>query len=382
MDQIYFRAYLTIISCSDDAEQGLPGMRKLPRDSQRSLWLGDYMLKHIYEPALSVARSRWRTRAWTYQEGLMSRRKLFFTEQGVALWCGSMYYEEGVSRSLPDIDEPREDLFPRAMDMVISGSLSPSFEDVIWEYSRREVTFEHDSLNACLGVLNYLGYKHLWGVVIWEESISMGLCWSSLMKYRARALEREAFPSWSWARWRFPVFVHLPRHPSSIASIKTHLPSGEEIDILHDTRYKGNLGAICSGKMLRITGTFVASRFIAVERSVGINCYIIPSCACGADIKMRANIDINPSSIESAIAYLDGMEALEVTPLYKHAKGRFSGQFLLVKSHMGAYRRIGVGRCDYNITGLRVDHVCEEPERFEVGVVPLKGCYTKTIDLI
>ena len=193
MDQIYLRAYLTIISCSDDAGLGLPGMRTLPR-AQRSLWLGDHRLKQIYSPAESIQQSRWITRGWTYQEGFMSRRKLFFTDQGVALWCGPMYYEESVYRSLPELDKVRKDLVPLQMASVAPASLSVVL--VIEEYTKREITFEHDTLNACLGVLNHLGCQHLWGVVIREQLFSMDLCWT----IKVGAPEQEAFPSSSAGR--------------------------------------------------------------------------------------------------------------------------------------------------------------------------------------
>ena len=379
MDQIYLRAYLTIISCSDDAGQGLPGVRRLARDPQHSLWLGDRKLEHIYSPAESVGQSRWITRGWTYQEGFMSRRKLFFTRQGVALWCRSMYYEEGVSRSNPDIDEVQEDLVPRIMEGVAPKSLSEHrFELVISKYTMRRVTYEGDTLNACLGILNYLGYKHLWGIVIREQPFSLELCWVPL---RNDVPEQEAFPSWSWTRWGSAVKLHPQKYPSSIASIKTRLPSGEEFDILRDTLYTGDLGAICSGKMLRVTGTFLTSpRFSVLEDHGNIYCSIVLSCACGAEIRMmRVNLDMSMGSYASTAAYLDGTEVLEVTPLYKDAKGLFSGQFLLVKRHMDAYRRIGVGGYDEDHW---IRHDCRTFKLFGGGFVPMKGCYTKTIDLI
>lgn len=338
------------------------------------------MLKELYNPAQSVRFSRWITRGWTYQEGFMSRRKLFFTDQGVALHCKSMYYEEGVSRSLPDIDEIREDLIPWVMESVVPRSLSVGIHviwNVIGEYTKREVTYEDDSLNACLGIFNHLGYKHLWGIVIREQPFSLELCW--VVRDRGSP-EQEAFPSWSWTRWRSMVTLYEQNHPSSIASIKTHLPSGEEFDIVRDTRYKGNLGAFCSGKILRITGTFLTSRFLVIEEKDGrVIPYSVFSCPCSVDIKMRASLDTGTGSIASTTAYLDGTELLEVTPLYKDEEGGFSGQFLLVKRHMDAYRRIGVA-----LAGLipRTRHVCGKLKDSEAGFVPVEGRHVRTIDLI
>ena len=342
------------------------------------------MLKQVYSPAKSVQQSRWITRGWTYQEGFLSRRKLFFTEQGVALWCGLTYYEEGVSRNLPDRgdrgDHAERQFIPRVIAKVAPVSYSVDMVTVhmvIGEYTKREITFEHDTLNACLGVLNYLGCKHLWGIVIQEQPFSLDLCWSIA---HDGAPEQEAFPSWSWTRWKGPVTFYLQDRPSSIASIKTRLPSGEELDILRDSRYKGNLGAICSGKVLRITGTFLTSRFLVEEEDHGVSCYSIILCACGADIKMSTDLDMGTGSFVFTTANLDGTEILEVTQLYKDTEGCVDGQFLLVQRHMDAYRRIGLAFCgrDY-----RIKHICEKLEHHKASfIVPLEGRYVRTIDLI
>lgn len=125
----------------------------------------------------------------------MSRRKLFFTGHGVALWCGSMYYEEGVSRDIPDIYEVREDLIPYGVQKVAPRSLPKhKLAEIIHNYTMRKITYEDDTLNAFLGVLNYLGHKHLWGIVIWEQPVSLELCW---FLDHDDAPEQEAFPTWS-----------------------------------------------------------------------------------------------------------------------------------------------------------------------------------------
>ncbi len=39
----------------------------------------------------------WSSRAWTYQEGLLSRRRLLFTESQVYFQCMEMHCWEGIS---------------------------------------------------------------------------------------------------------------------------------------------------------------------------------------------------------------------------------------------------------------------------------------------
>jgi hypothetical protein len=382
MDQIYSRAHLTIVSCSDDAEQGLPGVGKSARHIYSPLWLGDRKVEYRFTPALSVASSRWIERGWTYQEGFFSRRKLFFTDAGVALWCKSMYYEESVSRSLKDTDEVRTDLFPLVPNKAMPVELIEGSQRILWkivqQYTEREITFESDALNACLGILNHLGHKHLWGVPIHDEILTLGLGWDIQDGGLERRVERTAFPSWSWTRWKATVSLNWQqKHPSSIVSIKTHLPSGEEFDIIHDSRYNGNLGAICSGTMLSITGSFLTPRLLVVETEYHVRCYSIFSSACDADIKILIKLDNGDEALE--IADADDIDFLEVEPLYKNTHGKFTGQFLLVRRLVDTYRRIGVAYLDIN---NYYEDTCAESERFEVGIVPMKRRRNRTIDLI
>jgi hypothetical protein len=383
MDQIYLRAYLTIISCSDDAEQGLPGVRKFARDSGPPLWLGDELLKRFCSPAESVRQSRWITRGWTYQENCFSRRRLFFTKQGVALWWTSMYYEESISYSLPYEDEQREDLFPPILQSIAPIS---SFEHsrtimgkLLSEYTTRKITYENDALNACLGILNHLGYKHLWGVTVGEATSSLELCWvlSGIIQGRP---ERKAFPSWSWTRWNVPAYYIPNRYPSSIIAIKTQLPNGEEFDIIHDTTFKGNLGTVCSGRILSITEAFLTSRFF-VAKDCGRKAYhCVFQSDCGADIKIEAFPDILDGVLPQTVGESEEVETLEVEPLRKNAWGYFTGQFLLVKRHENAHRRIGVALLTAG--GDKHRDVCVEFERLDLGIVPMKGRHIRVIDLI
>lgn len=130
--------------------------------------------------------------------------------------------------------------------------------------------------------------------------------------------------------------------------------------------------------MLRITGTFLTPRFLVTKQQEGVVCRIILSCACGADIEMSTSLDIGRgiigSSITSMTAYLDDTEILEVMPLYQD--GLLHGQFLLVKKHMDAYRRIGVN------SRYGMYHTCAKLGEHGTGIVPVEGRRIRTIDLI
>ena len=80
MDKIYRGAELTIIATAgQDAELGLPGVSGLARPPQRFLTIGGQRYSVFPDLTERVRKSRWSTRGWTYQEGLLSRRRLVFT---------------------------------------------------------------------------------------------------------------------------------------------------------------------------------------------------------------------------------------------------------------------------------------------------------------
>lgn len=79
MHIIYEDAGITIIAgAGEGPEFGLPGV-STPRHPQSKVQVGDYMLVSTLDLRSDIAKSKWNTRAWTYQEALLSRRRLVFT---------------------------------------------------------------------------------------------------------------------------------------------------------------------------------------------------------------------------------------------------------------------------------------------------------------
>lgn len=185
MDAIYEAAYLTIIAASGcDDEHGLPSVSKSSKELGRGYippWIGSACTK--IEPHYDqIKQSPWSTRGWTYQEGLLSRRRLIFTDD-----CAILHYRT-------------HDQFKRSNGIFFH----------INEYSKRTLTYPSDLLNAFLGVLR--AYErlrppsmHLWGVPFLLGSDGnirqpgYGLLWRA---YRGHSLCRiHGLPSWTWAGW-------------------------------------------------------------------------------------------------------------------------------------------------------------------------------------
>lgn len=84
MDLIYHNAELTIIAAiGKDPSYGLPGVglrKRKPKPLTACAKIGSHFLISIRWPKSAVEGTRWTTRAWTYQEALLSRRRLVFTK--------------------------------------------------------------------------------------------------------------------------------------------------------------------------------------------------------------------------------------------------------------------------------------------------------------
>lgn len=186
MDAIYERAYLTIIAASgEDSNHGLPSVSRSYEALENGKfrpWNGVVYSKLSYHHLKQVESSRWSTRGWTYQEGLLSRRRLIFTDDGAISHI-------------------------RGEDSVRS---SYGIFAHINEYSRRQLTRPSDLLSAFLGV--FRAYKrlrpptmHIQGIPFLPASDGnirqpeYGLLWRADSRYSLRRLRE--LPSWTWAGW-------------------------------------------------------------------------------------------------------------------------------------------------------------------------------------
>jgi len=225
MDKIYQNAWATIVACAGlDCEYGLPGIGKRPRFEQLSAKTpDDKMLLISTLPPLSTAiqKSVWATRGWTYQEAVLSKRLIFFTdyqvyaicsESGGQFWCESL---ELLPQSTPPPTEAEESPPPDMDPNFLFGGEVPSqplnrIFHHLRAYTARQLTFEADALNAISGVLvrsnlySYTGLPFLSVAADLEataRNFVKALCWQGEI-YKSNLVRRYGFPSWSWAGWK------------------------------------------------------------------------------------------------------------------------------------------------------------------------------------
>ncbi|KAF2242759.1 HET-domain-containing protein [Trematosphaeria pertusa] len=235
MGDIYQASSLTIFAaCGTGPRHGLPGVGETPRQIQikREIY-GREMVGLLDHPRKLIRGSVWMQRGWTYQEAMLSRRRLFLTDQQAYFECRHDFVRDeiyGLGEPLYSGDSglglrmapgaPNQSMFK---DMTFEWSTSTQIFRYISDYSRRQLTFESDRLFALLGVLNVvseLKYPvfHLQGIPIITSTPAPRNCWGPQVprpvwsittafmvgmtwNVEAGMRRNQEFPSWSWISW-------------------------------------------------------------------------------------------------------------------------------------------------------------------------------------
>jgi Heterokaryon incompatibility protein (HET) len=126
MDLIHRAAKFTIIAaCGNDPTYGLPGVGHRLRDAQANAEIMHHLLvSSLSDPWEVIKASKWKTRAWTYQEAIFSTKCLFFTDQQASFECHNMYCCEAVDmcpESLHRVRKTKKYIDPRRVYAKFKG---------------------------------------------------------------------------------------------------------------------------------------------------------------------------------------------------------------------------------------------------------------------
>ncbi|KAF2115725.1 heterokaryon incompatibility protein-domain-containing protein [Lophiotrema nucula] len=267
MDKIYSGAALTIVAAAGpDPHFGLPGVCKRSRKFPHTLKIGRHRLIGLISPKDLIVHSRWYTRGWTYQEMLLSRRRLVFTVDQVYFQCHEMICLEKFDRRVFP-------LRPEVYDSPLLAFPANGIGDTILhlytrleEYSSRSLSVSSDALRAFEGIFNafrqpqyHTKYEsgeptvsHFWGIPIWTPtkgwgdrlkciSFALGLAWqvqdSEQSNFPLPQDNEIRWPTWSWARFHGRrLRFHLDQELEEIRdveeiSVKFTRHSGELVDV-------------------------------------------------------------------------------------------------------------------------------------------------------
>ncbi|KAK6436090.1 hypothetical protein LTR95_007716 [Oleoguttula sp. CCFEE 5521] len=226
MDKIYARALLSIVAAhGDSVHAGLPGVSVVERDVKQHIEdvQGVVLVNRLPGVEAIVNRFVWNSRAWTYQERVLARRKLFITEQQVMFLCSHTEVELCEDVYGPAI-RPSEQAWidrehPNQYFRSVPGSLDhhiPAFcvntaiySSIVRQFCKRQITFSADIMNAFVGISNQLTdlFRGPFVLGLPVNELDSQLLWRPAGFIERRVCPdtgRKLFPSWSWAGWLGP----------------------------------------------------------------------------------------------------------------------------------------------------------------------------------
>lgn len=243
MCDVYTKAAITVVACrSDGSSGGIFGVQKYSSYSQipyKKTYVNvseDYNRDHGYNELLHERSDldRIHTRAWTFQEAILSTRAVLFTSQEMRWECNTCRECQcgKVSKAFPavlDPDETEYELYRswRLDDFFPATTIDEAYDQ--WRsmyafYTLRILTNDSDRLVALSGLARRFaniveakfppkGETYLAG--IWRNSLPRGLLWhvesKKLSNVPNRRHERPRVwraPSYSWASMEADVDQH------------------------------------------------------------------------------------------------------------------------------------------------------------------------------
>lgn len=217
MNLIYRRARLTIVAMAgENANSGLPGVMQGTLIETPTAVIDGYKLQ-AKPPSFETELKRLRhsTRGWTYQEMLLSPRCLFISPYQYYFRCTIRLWPETwlnyhTSQPVSTLIWPTLSGTPSS-DLLISG-----YEHYVEAYTRRQLTYDNDILNAFTAVLEELSllFSTTFHDAIPDTNIVRALLWCSAgdgAPERRSSITNPCadsnpyFPSWSWIEWKGPV---------------------------------------------------------------------------------------------------------------------------------------------------------------------------------
>ena len=212
MDDIYTAAALTIIAAgSNEADAGL--WRQLLATRAPQIVEEVRGLRFVaLEPALAcvLEHSVYNQRGWTYQEFVLSKRLLVFSESQAYYSCEQAASAEDYVDRLCSDGSQVLNRTPADTEVIILADQAENFptywRNLVKEYTNRRLTFEADGLNAARGVIaaycRSINESSVCGLLL-SVLFEYSLLWfpTRTLKRRLTTKGTEAFPSWSWLGW-------------------------------------------------------------------------------------------------------------------------------------------------------------------------------------
>ncbi|PMD45943.1 HET-domain-containing protein [Hyaloscypha variabilis F] len=341
MDAIYRQAILTIVAgdCLS-AKDKIYGLGSNPRETiQRT---------YSYRPGLTltaneatygdieveVMLSEWASRAWTFQERILSRRLLIFVNSTVHWSCSCLRWSEAEHNPSEERPPPwvyyndpifhdSPTLYMKRLQLPGEYSINFVWQNVVKTFTTLTLTYERDVLLAIAGLESYIAQyfdtSYIFGHP--QKNFLDFLIW--LPRFEgARRRNAIGIPSWSWASWVANIcYPELEPHRKKYPKLRIPIPTWDNASITRVSTSCPHLGVLDIYTMiskLRIVGS--------MDAQIGMDCpevgSLIYSSSMPLAVLSEAGKCIGRASISKGDNDFDGeFEAIVIADKLKHAEG-------------------------------------------------------------
>lgn len=202
MRQIYAAAKCTIVAIS--ANTAAEGLLKSSIANKPLPCTSEGCLNSLLES------SPWSSRAWCYQEKVLSHRAVLFTSSGIYMQCQSSTVDVNGTPLTKDKNIMNLDKINAigGMLLVPFGAELESYISAVEYYSRRKLTKQEDKMKAFQGIFQRYkgtldGRSSSFCYGLPTTSFDQTFCWRT--RQHTPYLRNKAFPSWSWLGWNDAV---------------------------------------------------------------------------------------------------------------------------------------------------------------------------------
>jgi len=366
MGDIYSSAAVTLVAAAGaNSSYGLPGVERDREHPRHDVTLGRLRFVTTYKWNIDeIYHSAWCSRAWTFQEGYMSKRRLYFTDTRLFYICSQEVYCDAETGSKVAWYDTLSHLSPSLPNNGLEVDLK---SNILTEYTRRKLTFNSDALNGIVGVLNTFSKAgtpifHTWGVTF--GGLPMGIAPYHLLItltwfHDVPCLRREAFPSWSPLGWEgvakygyspppmisrsFQVEVWDKSKFIQLSKVEENLHQRVGAEILEKSRY------------LKITAklSWLELRYFSANELLSIDMSSVAVDELPWLIKPRAGFHVRVPTGDNVEVYASMLPCWDSEPVHSldsirvpcalipAGDGSLSMAVMMLRNHDTHYERIG-----------------------------------------
>jgi hypothetical protein len=289
----------------------------------------------------------------TFQEGYLSRRRLYFTDYEILFVCNKSTEKEfNFGGFKPDL-RGLEYTFPTSYQETASPLSKAT--GLLRKYSDRTLSFQSDALNAVLGILRSLRNEpdpvgSIWGLPFGNAAAAGETPDYRLCLYWYNSAEcinrRHEFPSWSPLAWEGRKRFDQCQHPVSATSMRV---LWEQCD-----RQYSNEQATGLLNELFLTAYIVR---LLVERS-GERCYaLLPTLD---DVKARIGWDDREHDDKAVQSVLCAINIYKNVSLDWYTAPCTVFHFIILEARGAKYERQGHSKLLFSPTDRRLERWLED----------------------